>query len=56
MFKYDNTLLESISELFILNTAIHAYNIRNKHNLRPKQSNITTEYIYKNFSIIGVHI
>ena len=40
MFKYDNnTLPESISELFIPNTAIHTYNTRYKCNLRPKQSN-----------------
>ena len=40
MFKYDNNNLpESISELFVPNTAIHTYNARNKHNLRPKQSN-----------------
>ena len=40
MFKYNNnTLPESISELFVPYTAIHTYNTRNKHNLRPKQSN-----------------
>ena len=39
MFKYDNnTLPKSISKLFVPNTAIHTYNTRNKHNLRPKQS------------------
>ena len=55
MFKYDNnTLPESISELFVPNTAIHIYNIRNKHDLRPKQSNRV--YMYKNFSFSGVHI
>ena len=53
MFKYDNTLPESISELFVLYTAIHTYNTRNKH-LRPKQSNRV--YMYTNFSFIGVHI
>ena len=55
MFKYNNnTLPESISELFVPYTAIHIYNTRNKHNLRPKQSN--RAYMYKNFSFIGVHI
>ena len=55
MFKYNNnTLPESISELFVPYTAIHTYNTRNKHNLRPKQSN--RAYMYKNFSFIGVHI
>ena len=40
MFKYDNnTLPELISQLFVPNTAIHTYSTRNKHNLRPKQSN-----------------
>ena len=38
MFKYNNnTLSESIFELFVPFTAIHTYNTRNKHNLRPKQ-------------------
>ena len=55
MFKYNNnTLPESISELFVPYTAIHTYNTRNKHNIRPKQSN--RAYMYKNFSFIGVHI
>ena len=55
MFKNNNnTLLESISELFVPYTAIHTYNTRNKHSLRPKQSN--KAYMYKNFSFIGVHI
>ena len=54
MYKYNNTLPESISELFVPYTAIHTYNTRNKHNLRPKQSNRV--YMYKNFSFIGVHI
>ena len=55
MFKYNNnTLPESISELFVPYTAIHTYNTRNKHNLRPKQSN--RAYMYKNYSFIGVHI
>ena len=54
MFKYNNnTLHESISELFVPYTAIHTYNTRNKHNLRPKQSN--RAYMYTNFSLIGVH-
>ena len=54
MFKYkNNTLPESISELFVPYTAIHTYT-RNKHNLRPKQSNRV--YMNKNFSFIGVHI
>ena len=56
MFKYDNnTLPESMSELFVPNTAINTYNNRNKHNLRPKQSH-RVYYMYKNFSFIGVHI
>ena len=39
MYKYNNnTLPESISKLFVPYTAIHTYNTRNKHNLRPKQS------------------
>ena len=55
MFKYDdNTLPKSISELFLPNTGIHNYNTRNKHNLRPNQSNRV--YMYKFFSFIGVHI
>ena len=54
MFKHDNTMPESISELFVPYTAIHTYNTGNKHNLRPKQSNRV--YMYKNFSFIGVHI
>ena len=41
MFKYNNnTLPESISEPFVPYIAIHTYNTRNKHNLRPKQGNI----------------
>ena len=49
MFKYNNnTLPESISELFVPYTAIHTYNTRNKHNVRPKQSN--RAYMYKNFN------
>ena len=55
MFKYDNnTLLQSISELFVPNTVIHTYNTRNKHNLKPKQSNRV--YMYRNFSFIEPHI
>ena len=51
MFKYDNnTLHESISELFVPNTAIHIYNTRNKHNLRPKQSNRV--YMYKHLVLL----
>ena len=45
MFEYDNTLHESISKLFVPNTAIHTYNTRNKHNLRPKQSNRVLLYV-----------
>ena len=58
MFKYDNNALpESISELFVPNTAIHTYHTRNKHNLRPTQSNrVCSLYMYKIFSFIGVHI
>ena len=56
MFKYNNTLPESISEPFVPYTAIHTYNTRNKHNLRPKQSNKAYTCMYKNFSFIGVHI
>ena len=55
MFKYNNnTLPKTISDLYVPYTAIHTYNRRNKHNLRPKQSN--RAYMYKNFSLIGVHI
>ena len=39
----NNTLPESISELFVPNTAIHTYNTRNKHNLDPEQQSI---YMY----------
>ena len=55
MFKYNNnTLPESISGLFVPYTVIHTYNTRNKHNLRPKQTN--RAYMYKNFSLIEVYI
>ena len=54
MFKHDNTMPNSISELFVPSTAIHTYNARNKHNLKSKQSNRV--YMYRNFSFIGVHI
>ena len=50
MFKYDNnTLPESISELFVPYTAIHTCNTINKHKLRPKQSNRVHVDMYKKF-------
>ena len=55
MFKYSrNTLPEVISELFITNDTFHSHNTRNKNKLRSKMSN--REYMYKNFSFIGVYI
>ena len=53
MFKYSrNTLPEVIHELFITNDTFHSRNTRNKNKLRSKMSN--REYMYKNFSFIGV--
>ena len=52
--NFSKSMREWISELFVPNTTVHTYNTRNKHNLRPKQSNRV--YMYKNFSFIGVHI
>ena len=55
MFKYSiNILPDVISELFITNDTFHSHNTRNKNKLRPKMSN--REYMYKNFSFIGVYI
>ena len=55
MFKYSrNTLPEVISELFIINDTFYSHNTRNKNKLRSKMSN--REYMYKNFSFIGVYI
>ena len=54
MFKYDNnTLQESISELFVPNTANHILTCI----ILKINPNRATEYnIYTNFSFIGVHI
>ena len=55
MFKYSrNTLPEVIRELFITNDTFHPHNTRNKNKLRSIMSN--REYMYKNFSFIGVYI
>ena len=55
MFKYSiNILPDVISELFITNDTFHSHNTRSKNKLRPKMSN--REYMYKNFSFIGVYI
>ena len=55
LFKYSrNTLPEVIRELFFTNDTFHSYNTRNKNKLRSKMSN--REYMYKNFSFIGVYI
>ena len=55
MCKYSgNTLPEVIRELYITNDTFHSHNTRNKNKLRSKMSN--REYMYKNFSFIGVYI
>ena len=55
MFKYfRNILPEVIRELFITNDTFHSHNTINKNKLRLKMSN--REYMYKNFSFIGVYI
>ena len=53
-YIYINILPDVISELFITNDTFHSHNTRNKNELRPKLSN--REYMYKNFSFIGVYI
>ena len=53
--KYSKNILPKvISELFINNDTFHSHNTRNKNKLQPKMSN--REYMYKNFSFIGVYI
>ena len=55
MFKYSRNILpEVIRELFITNDTFHSHNTRNKNKLRSKMSN--REYMYKNFSFIGIYI
>ena len=55
MFKYSrNTLPEVIRKLFITDDTFYFHNTRNKIQLRSKMSNL--EYMYKNFSFIGVYI
>ena len=49
-----NTLPEVIRQLFNTNDTFHSHNTRNKNKLRSKMSN--REYMYKNFSFIGVYI
>ena len=53
--KYSKNILPKvISALFITNDTFHSHNTRNKNKLQPKMSN--REYMYKNFSFIGVYI
>ena len=55
MFKYSRiTLPEVIHALFITDDTFYSYTTRNKNKLRSKINN--REYMYKNFSFIGVYI
>ena len=51
---YRNTLPEVIRKLFTTNDTFHSHNTRNKNKLCSKMSN--REYVYKNFSFVGVYI
>ena len=51
---FRNTLPEVIRELFITYDTFHSHNTRNKNKLRSKMSD--REYLYYNFSFIGVYI
>ena len=56
MFKYSrNVLPEVIRELFITNDTFYSHNTRNKDKLLSKKMS-NREYMYKNFSFIGVYI
>ena len=55
MYQYYRiTLPEVIRKLFTTNDTFHSHNTRNKNKLCSKMSN--REYVYKNFSFVGVYI
>ena len=55
MFKISiDSAPTAIKDFFISNDTLHCYNTRQKYNLRQRVAK--REYMYKNFSFIGVYV